>query len=454
MTSVLDPKKYDLIVIGGGSGGVRSARIAGAMGKKVALCEYWDMGGTCVNRGCIPKKLSMYASQFADHFQDATDYGWDIHVNEFSWSHFVEIKKKEISRLNTIYKSLLENASVDIYEGKGFFTSGNTVQVKDNILISEKIIIATGGKPFLPNIPGIEHAITSDDIFDLTTLPKKVIVVGAGYIAIETASFLNNLGVDVTIIIRKDQILRGFDDEVRAKLSKALSERDIKFKFLTQINSIEKEEDILKVHLDNGGFLNADHIFYATGRVPNINELSLDKAGVEITQKGSIIVNKDYQTSNKNIYAVGDVTDRVNLTPVALEEGQALVTNLFSDQESKVSYDYIPTAVFSLPHYGCAGLTEEEARSRGEVDIYASEFRSLKYTLTSRQEKTFIKLIVDQETQYVIGFHMVGEEAPEIAQIMAVLMKNKMTKQDLDKTIGLHPTVAEEIVTLRQKRKA
>lgn len=443
----------DLFVIGAGSGGVRAARIAAGYGVKVAVAEKQFYGGTCVNVGCVPKKLMTYVAGYNTAMQDARGYGWNIGEHTLDWKTFITRKNDEINRLNGIYEKMLKNAGVDIHWGAASIQDVHTVRVNDQSLTAERILIATGGKIFIPNIEGAkEHGITSDDIFYLDEMPKRLIVAGVGYIGLEFAGIFNQLGAQVDVIYRRDKILNeGFDEDVRSFLEGEMRKKDITFHPETNITKVEKIDTGVRVHLDNNSVLEADQILFATGRKPNIDGLGLTELGIETAPGGAIKVNKDEQTNIPSVYAVGDVTDRIALTPVALAEGHALVDRLYGDKHRHISYKNIPSAVFSNPNVSQVGLTENQAREKhgDDIDIYKSEFRAMKMILANSEERTLMKLIVQRSTDKVLGLHMVGAEAGEIVQGFATAILAGATKADFDRTIGIHPTSAEEFVTMR-----
>ena len=442
---------YDYFVIGAGSGGVRSARIASGHGAKVGIAEGWHYGGTCVNIGCVPKKLFAYASDYGPAFEDARGFGWSAENIQFDWKTLIENKNKEINRLNGIYKNLLKNTGVIAYDGMASFKDAHTVIVNGEEITADKILIATGGTPRKPSYDGAEHVIVSDDAFYLEDLPKHVVIEGGGYIAVEFAHIFHGLGAKVTIIYRGEQILRGFDDDIRDFLAKEIEKQGINVILETNITKIERNNDKKTVFTDKNDEIECDLVLSAIGRVPLSQSLNLSNAGVEAKPNGQIIVNNDYQTNIDSIYAVGDVTDRLNLTPVALAEGHVLADRLFNNQpERNVSYDNIATAVFSNPPIGTVGLSENEALAKGhEITIFKSTFKPMRHTLSGRDEKTFMKLIVDTKTDKVIGVHMCGADAPEILQGIGIAIIAGATKSDFDRTIGIHPTAAEEFVTMR-----
>lgn len=444
---------YDLFVIGAGSGGVRAARMAATLGKRVVVAEDRYLGGTCVNVGCVPKKLFVYGAHYAEDFHDAAAYGWQLEqAPTFNWAKLRDNKNKEIERLNGVYSGLLENAGAQLVNGTARLIDGHTVEVNGRHYQAENILIATGGWPFVPEIPGAEHVITSNEVFFLEQFPEKVIVVGGGYIAVEFAGIFNGLGVETDLIYRRDLFLRGFDKDIREFVRDEVSKKGVKLNFNTDIERVEKLEDgRLQAHLNNGATMVADTILYATGRQPKTADLGLDQAGVATDKAGAVIVNEHFQTSVPSIYALGDVVGRIQLTPVALAEGMALVKYLYQGDKKVLDYSVIPTAVFCQPNIGTVGLSEEEARIRGlDIDIYRSSFRPLKHTLTGSGERCLMKMIVDKVTDRVLGVHMVGAEAGEIMQGIAVAIKAGATKAIFDQTIGIHPTSAEEFVTLRE----
>ena len=448
---------YDFFVMGAGSGGVRAARIAAGHGARVAVAEKSALGGTCVNVGCVPKKLLVYASHFAHDFEDAVGFGWTVGESRFDWGRLIANKNAEILRLNGIYKSMLDGAGVDIITGTATLADAHTVVVDGKAHTAEYILIAVGGWPTVPDIPGKEHAITSNEVFFLGEMPKRIIVVGGGYIAVEFAGIFHGLGAEVIQLYRGEMFLRGFDDDVRAHLAGEMTKQGIDLRFNANIASISKQDGSkqgggLRATLEDGTTLDADQIMYATGRAPNTATIGLEKAGVEINAKGAVAVDEYSKTSQGNIYAVGDVTDRINLTPVAIREGHAVADSLFNNTPSKADHADVPSAVFSQPPIGSVGLTEAEARKAyGEVDIYKSSFSAMKHTLSGRDERTFMKLIVERASERVVGVHMIGAEAGEIIQGIAIAVKCGATKAQFDATVGIHPTTAEEFVTMREK---
>jgi len=442
---------FDLFVIGAGSGGVRAARIAASHGARVAICEESRVGGTCVIRGCVPKKLMVYAAHFAEDFEDARGYGWEVGESRFSWPRLIRAKDAEIDRLNQVYLRLLADSGVKLYEGRGIMAGPHEVKVGDTKVSAEHILIATGGRPWKPEVPGAELAIISDDVFHLDQLPPRVAVVGGGFIACEFAGIFNGLGSRVTQLYRGDAVLRGFDGDVRRVVSAELRNKGVDLRLESDVVGIVRTDEGLRVDLLDGECVVVDQLLYATGRVPNVRGLGLPEVGVEVRADGRVVVDEFSRTSVEHIYAVGDVTSRVNLTPVAIYEGHAFADTVFGGMERPVNHEFVPSAVFSQPPVGTVGYTEEEAVSHvGEVDIYLSEFRPMKHTLSGRNEAMLMKLVVERATQRVVGVHVVGPDAPEIVQGFAVAVKSGLTKDRFDSTIGIHPTAAEELVTLRK----
>jgi len=446
---------YDFFVIGCGSGGVRAARIAAVHGAKVAVCEERYLGGTCVNVGCIPKKLLVYAAHFHDDFEDAAGFGWTVGDTSFDWTKLIANKNKEIERLNGVYKSLLDNAGAELIWGRGTLVDAHTVEIDGKAYTSERILIATGGWPSVPDFPGREHVVTSNEAFFLEGKPKRAVVVGGGYIAVEFAGIFHGMGVDVTQLYRGPLFLRGFDDDVRQHVADEYQRKGIDLRFNTDVVSIEKNSGVgatYTVALKDGTSIEADVVMYATGRRPLTKGLGLYNAGVDLDEAGAIKVDDKWQTSIPNIYAIGDVIDRIQLTPVALNEGHILADRLFGEPGRDLSYENVPSAVFSQPPIGSVGLTEAQAREKyGDVHIYKSRFKALKNTLSGRDEQTLMKLIVDPASDRVVGIHMVGPEAGEIIQGFAVAVRAGATKAQFDTTIGIHPTSAEEFVTMRER---
>lgn len=443
---------YDLFVIGAGSGGVRAARMAANFGAKVAVAESRYLGGTCVNVGCVPKKLFVYSSHFSEDFELSHGFGWQGQSPSFHWPTLRDNKTQEIERLNRVYEKLLKNAGVEIIEGEASFVDSHRIAVQGKEYSAKYILIATGGWPFIPEIPGKEFAIDSNQFFYMDKFPKKAIVVGGGYIAVEFAGILNGLGVDTSLLYRGPLFLRGFDLSVREFLKDELTKKGIDLKFNTSVQSIEKTVDGLQATIEDGSRLTADTVIYATGRKPLTAGLELENAGVKLNEGGAVQVNEEYQTSVENVFAIGDVIDRVALTPVALAEGMCVANRLFNDNAYDVDYHLIPSAVFSQPSIATVGLTEEQARDRfdKDVQVFESRFKPLKFTLGGNDEKTLMKLVVQKSTDKVLGAHMVGPDAGEIIQGIAVALKAGATKAVFDQTIGIHPTSAEEFVTMRE----
>jgi glutathione reductase (NADPH) len=445
---------FDLFTVGAGSGGVAASRRAGAAGAKVAICEEGRVGGTCVLRGCVPKKLLVYAAHYHADFEDAAGYGWKVGEARLDWKKLQAVKAKELDRLTNIYGRLLRDAGVTLVEGRGRVVDAHTVEVAGKRYTAERILIATGGRPWLPEVPGIEHAITSEEALELPELPRRVAVVGGGYIGVEFAGIFTALGVKVTMLIRGDTVLRGFDNDIRAALTQEMRKKGVDIRTETFVADIEKREDgTLSLMTSVGETLEVDAVLYSTGRVPNTKGLGLEEAGVKLDARGAVVVDAESRSSVESLYAVGDVTDRLNLTPVAIAEGRALVETLYRDNPVRMDHENVPSAVFSQPPVGTVGLTEREAMERhGKVDVYVSSFRPMKHTLTGRDERSMMKVVVERGTERVLGFHMVGADAPEIIQGLAVALKCGVTKKTLDATVGIHPTAAEEFVTLRDKR--
>lgn len=450
---------FDLFVIGGGSGGVRAARMAAQRGARVALAEVAAMGGTCVNLGCIPKKLYSYAAHFAESFEESHGFGWVGEAPTLNWEALKANRAREISRLNGIYVQLLKGSGVHIIDGWATLVDAHTVDVGGKHYSAKNILIATGGKPSVPDVAGCEHVVTSNEIFDLSPFPLRLLVVGGGYIACEFASIFNGLGSQVTQLYRGAQVLRGFDDEVRAFIAGEMVKTGIALHLNTDVAAIERTSEGLQVRLLDGSHFSVDAVLYATGRVPLVQDLGLEALGVRQNDAGAIQVNAQYQTSVPSIYALGDVTARVQLTPVALGEAMVVVDQLFGPADGKkprsMSYEFIPTAVFTHPNIGTVGYSEADASEKfGKIRVYRTDFKALKHTLSGSTERTLMKLVVEDATDRVVGLHMVGPDAGEIVQGFAVAMKAGATKAVFDSTIGIHPTVAEEFVTMREPVKA
>jgi len=445
---------YDLFVIGAGSGGVRLARMSAGMGKKVAIAEDRYLGGTCVNVGCVPKKLFVYASHLYEDLEDGKGYGW---TNEgkikFNWQTLLQNKNSEIHRLNGIYQNLLVNSGTDIIDGRARFIDKHTVEINGNHVTASRIVIATGSWPFVPKFEGSELAITSNEFFFIDELPKKAVVVGGGYIAVEMAGILNGLGVDTTLVYRGDLFLRGFDEEVRKFVREEVLKKGITLKFNDNVTALNKvSDDLIQVSFESGMTSDTGLVLYATGRTPHLQDLGLENVDIQLNDKGQVVVNEQFQTSVENIYALGDVTGGMQLTPVALAEGMFLAHNLFNTHKPEpINYTNIATAVFCQPNIATVGLSEEQAREKyDEISVFVSSFKALKHTLSGRDERSLMKMIVDKKTDVVLGVHMVGADAGEIIQGIAIALKAGATKKIFDQTIGIHPTAAEEFVTMRE----
>lgn len=443
-------KDYDLIVVGAGSGGVRLARTSASLGAKVAIVESSDLGGACVNVGCVPKKLFVYGSQVADHIHEASGYGWDTHGITFSWDRLRDNKNREISRLNGIYGDLLNNAGVTLLRGHATITGRHEVSVDGHVLRAEHIALSTGSWPNIPQVPGHEHILTSNDMFFLDALPSTAVIWGGGYIGLEFAGILNGLGVDVTVINRSDRILQGFDQDVQDFVAEEMVKKGVTLRTGVNVREVIKTGSGVDVMLDDGSVLSADMIMAATGRKARTQAMGLEEVGVELTHTGHIGVTDSFQTSIPSIYAIGDVIGTPQLTPVALEQAMVLARRLFAGSTDVVDYDLIPSAVFCQPNVGTVGVTEQEARQRGlDVDIYRTNFRPMKHTLSGKDARCLMKLVVERLSGRVVGAHMVGDDAGEVIQGLAVAMRAGATKSDFDRTIGIHPTSAEEFVTMR-----
>lgn len=444
---------FDLFVIGGGSGGVRAARIAAQHGANTAIAEEFRYGGTCVIRGCIPKKLFMYASHFAEEVEDAAGFGWTVVPPIFSWEKLVEAKDKEVTRLAGFYVRNLDKAGVTRFETRAVLENAHTLRLGDGSKVTAKfILIATGAHPFTPSFPGAELTITSNEAFNLEALPEHITIVGGGYIAAEFAGIFHGLGARVRLSYRGDRILRGFDDDMRTSLEAILRQRGIEVATGEDVVTVERAGNALRVRMKSGAAVETGAVMMATGRVPNTKHLGLDKAGVALDKDGEVVVDAHSRSGVENIFAIGDVTNRVNLTPVAIREGHAFADTVFGGKPTAVDHANIPTAVFSQPAIGAVGLTEAAAREKfGAIDVYRSRFRALKATLSGRQEHVVIKLVVDQKTDRVLGCHILGNDAPEIIQALAIAVRMGATKADFDATLALHPTAAEELVLMREK---
>lgn len=446
---------FDLFTIGAGSGGVRASRVSAGFGARVAIAEERYFGGTCVNVGCIPKKLFSYAAHYREDFHHAAGFGWSHAGANFDVVQLVAGKNREIERLNGVYRRLLGAAGVTVLDGRATIIDPHTVEVNGQRRSARYILVATGGWPLKPDIPGAGLAITSNEAFFLATLPPCVVVVGGGYIAAEFASIFNGMGADTTLVYRGARILRSFDHELGTVLAEEMQKKGVKFRLNANITAIARAGDKLQARFADGSTFEADCIMYATGRAPNTRKLGLEAAGVTLTATSAIAVDAYSQSAVPSIYAIGDVTDRVNLTPVATAEGMALANTLFNNRPTALDYENIPTAIFANPNVASVGLSEEKARSRfGSIDVYATRFRPLKHTLSGSDEQMFMKLVVERASNRVVGAHMVGADAGEIVQGIAVAIKCGATKAQFDATIGIHPTAAEEFVTMREPRKA
>ncbi|HEX8401379.1 MAG TPA: glutathione-disulfide reductase [Allosphingosinicella sp.] len=444
---------YDLFVIGGGSGGVRAARVSAAHGARVALAEEHRVGGTCVIRGCVPKKLLVYGAHFAEDIADARRFGWDVPSCDFNWPVLRDNVQDEVNRIELVYQGILDNSKVETLHQRATVAGPNEVQLDDGTRVTAaKILVAVGCWPFIPECPGAEHGITSNEVFHLDRVPKRFAIAGGGYIANEFAGVFHHFGSDITIVNRGDRILRHYDEQIRDRLLQISIMAGIKFRFNAPFERIEKQADgSLRIHLGDGDApLEADALLFALGRVPKTPGLGLDSAGVELARNGAVIVNADNQSTCPSIYAIGDVTDRVQLTPVAIREGQAFADSIFGGKPCRVDYENIPSAVFSHPPIGGVGMTESEARNKlGSVKVYTSDFRPMKNVLAGRNERALYKMIVNGETEQVVGLHMIGPDAPEILQAAAVAVKAGLKKSAFDDVVALHPTMAEELVLLK-----
>ncbi|MDS4009909.1 MAG: glutathione-disulfide reductase [Defluviicoccus sp.] len=441
---------FDLFTIGAGSGGVRASRVAAAHGARVAVAENRYLGGTCVNVGCVPKKLLVYAAQYAEAWREAPAFGWSGGTPAFDWQRLIANKNAEIERLNRVYRGLLTDSGVTIIEGRARLIDAHTVAVGERRLTAHHILIATGCWPVVPSFPGAEHVITSNEAFFLDRLPERIVILGGGYIAVEFAGIFHGLGARVTQLYRGPLFLRGFDDDIRHTLAEEMIRAGIDLRFRTNIRALARTADGLAVTLDDGSTLQADAVMAATGRAPLTADLGLEAAGVTLDGNGAVVVDADQRTSVATIYAVGDCTNRLNLTPVAIREGHALADSLFGPKAARADHEGVPTAVFSQPPAATVGLTEAAARERfADVRIFRTTFRPMKQQMAGGQGRTMMKLVVDAATDRVVGAHMVGADAPEIIQGIAIALKCGATKADFDATVGIHPTAAEEFVTLR-----
>jgi glutathione reductase (NADPH) len=446
---------HDLFVIGAGSGGIRASRISHHLGGRVAIAENYRIGGTCVIRGCIPKKLLAYAAHYAEDFEDARGYGWSIEGASFSWPDLIANKNREIARLSKVYTDGFTRVGITVIEGTAKLVDAHTVEIGGRRVTAQNLLVATGGWPVKPAIPGIEHAITSNEAFELPALPKRILIVGGGYVAVEFAGIFHGLGAEVTLSYRGGQILRGFDDDVRKQLHDEMVKKGVRILLNHTVSGIARRANGTLEASANGGKIECDAVMFATGRKPNTAGLGLTEVGVKLDEEGGVTVDRFCRSSVPNIYAVGDVTNRIALTPVAVREGAAVAMTLFGGVETPFDLDDIPSAVFSQPPVGTVGLTEAKAVAKfGKIDIYKASFKPLKHTLSGRDERTLMKLVVDAASQRVVGAHMVGADAPEIIQGIAVGVKAGLTKQQFDATVGIHPTAAEEFLTLREKTAA
>ena len=445
-----DEFNYDLLVIGAGSGGVRAARVAAGLGAKVAIVEEHRIGGTCVVRGCVPKKLLVYGAHFAEDLEDARRFGWQLAGASFDWPTLRDNVLAEVTRLSGLYRQTLETHEVEIFAGHAAITGPNSARINGRNIGARFILIATGARPQIAPVPGIEHAITSNEVFHLEKLPRRILIAGGGYIANEFAGIFNELGSKVTLVNRSDQILRSYDAQIRDRLMQISMAKGIQFLFNAPLHRIERRADgVLDVHLGDTR-VECEAMMCAVGRVPNTEQLGLDSAGVELDANGAVRVDDYSRSTCPSIYAVGDVTNRVQLTPVAIREGQAFAETVFGNKPTKIDYNCIPSAVFSHPPLAGVGLTEEQARSRlGQVRIHTSDFRPMKNVLANRNERSLYKLVVDATDDRIVGAHMIGPDAPEILQVLAVAVKARLKKSQLDEVVAIHPTMAEELVLLK-----
>ncbi len=441
---------FDLFTIGAGSGGVAASRRAAAYGARVAIAEAVRIGGTCVLRGCVPKKLLIYGVHFAEELHDAAGYGWTIDGARLDWSKLIAAKDRELDRLNGIYIKMLADSGVTMIDGRARLVGPHKVRIGADTYTARHILIACGGRPELPDIPGIEQAITSDGALDLKLLPRRMVIVGGGYIAVEFAGIFYAAGVAVTQVIRGEQILRGFDDDIRQHLAVEMAKKGITIRAGVKVRRIAKVDGGYRLTTEDGEAISTDLVMYATGRTPNTNDLGLDAVGVHLNKARAIAVDEWQRTTVPHIYAIGDVTDRLNLTPVAIAEGRALAETLFNRSPTKMDHANVPTAVFSQPPVGTVGMTEAAARALGAIDVYRAVFRPMKHTISGRDERAMMKLVVERESERVLGAHMVGPDAPEIIQGVAIAVKARLTKRQFDETVAIHPTSAEEFVLMRE----
>lgn len=443
---------YDLFVLGAGSGGVRASRIAAGYGARVAVAEEHRVGGTCVIRGCVPKKLLVYGAHFAEDLDDAAMFGWDIPERRFDWPVLRDNVMAEVSRLEGLYGQTLSNHDVTLFKNRAVLTGPNAIRLDDGRTITAgKILLAPGARPALPDIPGVEHAITSNDVFHLEVMPRRVVIAGGGYIANEFAGVFHQLGAHVTIVNRSDTILRGYDEQIVDRLVKTSLAKGIDFRFNAGFEALERQDDgTILCKMKGCDDIEADQVLFAIGRTPNTEGLGLEQLGVELTERGAVVVDDQYRSTVPSIFAVGDVTDRIQLTPVAIREGHAFADTQFGDKPCTVDYHCIPSAVFSHPPIGSVGLTESQAKNKlGVIRTYTSDFRPMKYVLAGRNERALYKIVVDEGSDKVVGVHMIGPDAPEVLQAAAIAVKAGLTKADFDATIALHPTMAEELVLMR-----
>ena len=442
---------YDLFVIGGGSGGVRAARVAAQGGAKVALAEADRYGGTCVIRGCVPKKLMVFASEYPGHIEDAQSYGWTVHSSGFDWPAFKTKLHAELDRLEGVYRKILGSNGVETFDQRARLRDAHTVELADGRSVTAKhILVATGGRPVKPDLPGAEDGITSNDIFHLDDLPRSMLIIGGGYIACEFAGILNGLGVQVTQFYRGAQILRGFDEEARGLIAEEMINNGVDLHLGTNILGMEPAEGGWRVKATNGTEQVFDKVMFATGRAPNTADMGLEEAGVKLGRKGEVIVDEYSQTGVPSVYAIGDVTDRVNLTPVAIREGMAFVETVFNGNPTPVDHELIPTAIFTQPEFGTVGLSEEEAREREPVDIYCTSFKPMQQSFAGRSDRVLMKLVVSRATDKVLGCHIVAPGAGEMIQLVGIAVKMGATKADFDRTVAVHPTMSEEVVTMKE----